>query len=572
MDDSERPTCCKRTGRFFSLYWRVLVLLATPSLAALLFLVDTGPAYRCMFVVLIMAVYWITEALPLPITSMIPVVLFPLLGILDTDRTCMMYMRETLLMFMGGIFLALAIEHCNLHKRIALKVICSIGCSQRKLNFGLLAVTMFVSMWISNTATVAMMCPIMKAVLEELEAQGLCQMYLKPKQNEMEKQSNETPIPSRITICYYTGAAYAASIGGLGTLLGTGTNLTYKGIYENRFPEGNPIDFFRFTIYNTPGMLLGTFLVWIYLQVVYMGMFRPNSKAAQEATISKEGETIAHGVIMNRYGELGPITSHEISVAILFVISIALFFTRKPGFTTGWADLLPETKIQDATPAILTLLLLFIFPANWQWLNFLKINPTSLPTERTPSLITWKYINDKTPWSLIFLLGGGFALAEGGKASGMSEMIGQSLSVLKNLPLLLLLFIVCLVVQILTEFASNVAICNIILPVMAEMSLAIELHPMYLMLPVAISCSYAFMMPVGTPPLAIVAGLGHIQTKDLIKAGVGVKVIMLLIIWGLFPVLGPLVYPEIKDFPDWARPIQNSSETPEQNSSSIMTY
>lgn len=155
-------------------------------------------------------------------------------------------------------------------------------------------------------------------------------------------QTLRTPIPSRITICYYTGAAYAASIGGLGTLLGTGTNLTYKGIYENRFPEGNPIDFFRFTIYNTPGMLLGTFLVWVYLQVVYMGMFRPNSKAAQEATISKEGETIAHGVIMNRYGELGPITSHEISVAILFVISIALFFTRKPGFTTGWADLLPE--------------------------------------------------------------------------------------------------------------------------------------------------------------------------------------------------------------------------------------
>lgn len=170
MDESDVPTCTKRTGRFFTLYWRVIVLIATPSLASLIFLVDTGPAYRCMFVVMTMAIYWITEALPLPITSMIPVVLFPLLGILDTDRTCMMYMRETLLMFMGGIFLALAIEHCNLHKRIALKVICSIGCSQRKLNFGLLAVTMFVSMWISNTATVAMMCPIMKAVLEELEA------------------------------------------------------------------------------------------------------------------------------------------------------------------------------------------------------------------------------------------------------------------------------------------------------------------------------------------------------------------------------------------------------------------
>ncbi|XP_065085187.1 protein I'm not dead yet-like [Ochlerotatus camptorhynchus] len=571
MEDptSERISCSGRIGRFFTLYWRVLVLIITPCLAALVFLLDTTPSHRCMFVVLIMAAYWIFEALPLPITSMLPVVLFPLLGILETDRTCMMYMRETLLMFMGGLFLALAIEHCNLHKRIALKVICSIGCSQRKLNFGLLTVTMFVSMWISNTATVAMMCPIMKAVLEELESQSLCQMYLKPisDSKEEDKQSHELPIPSRITICYFTGAAYAASIGGCGTLLGSGTNLTFKGIYESRFPEGNPIDFFRFTIYNIPGMLLGTFFVWFYLQVVYMGMFRPTSTAARESSISKEGQAIAHGVIMNRYGELGPITSHEISVAALFLVSIVLFFSRQPGFTTGWADLLPEKKIQDATPAILTVLALFVFPENWNWLNFFKINPSSLPTAPSPSLISWKFINDKTPWSLIFLLGGGFALAEGGRVSGMSAMIGQALSGLKNLPLLLLLFIVCLTVHVLTEFASNVAICNIVLPVLAEMSLAMELHPLYLMLPVALSCSYSFMMPVGTPPLALVAGLSHIRTKDLIKAGVGVKIIMLLIICGIFPIYGPIVYPEIKSFPGWARPMMNTSESPSHNAS-----
>lgn len=156
--------------KYIGAYWRSMVVIVAPMIASLVFLIDTTPAYRCMFVVLTMSLYWVTEALPLPVTSMLPIVLFPVLGVLETDRTCMMYMKETMLMFIGGIIIALAVEYCNLHKRVALKVISVIGCSQRRLNFGLTVVTMFVSMWISNTAAVAMMCPIMQAVLEELES------------------------------------------------------------------------------------------------------------------------------------------------------------------------------------------------------------------------------------------------------------------------------------------------------------------------------------------------------------------------------------------------------------------
>lgn len=155
---------------FMGVYWKTLLVLLVPLIAASVFLVDTSPPFRCMYIVMVMGVFWITEALPLPITSMLPIVLFPLMGILDTNRTCMMYMKDTMLMFIGGIVMALAVEYCNLHKRVALKVISVVGCSQRRLTFGLTMVTMFVSMWISNTATVAMMCPIVQAVLEELEA------------------------------------------------------------------------------------------------------------------------------------------------------------------------------------------------------------------------------------------------------------------------------------------------------------------------------------------------------------------------------------------------------------------
>ncbi|XP_062550590.1 protein I'm not dead yet-like isoform X2 [Armigeres subalbatus] len=554
VPDDTQLGCCKRALQFVNVYWRTIFVLLVPTVASMLFLVESSPAFRCLYVVIVMGLFWVTEALPLPITSMLPIVLFPLMGILSTGETCKVYMEEPVMMFIGGIVLALAIEHCNLHKRVALKVISLIGCSQRKLHFGLMIVAMFLSMWISNTAAVAMMCPIVQAVLQELESQGLCQMYesdesIKGKTSE---NKDEHKKPSQTTICYLLGTAYASSIGGCGTLIGTGTNLTFKGVYENRFPEANGINFPDFMFFSVPLMLLDVVLVWAFLQWHFMGLFSIHSEAAKQSAIGREGEAVAKRVIETRYQEMGPMKSDEISVALLFILSIMLFFTRSPGFISGWSDIFPDVKIKDATPAIMIVIVLFIVPSDWRWLAYFKTNSGPLPTEPSPALITWKYVNQKLHWGLIFLLGGGFALAEAGQVTGMSALLGESLSGLQSLPPLATLFVVCLVTTMITEFTSNVAVSNIILPVLAEMAIVIKIHPLYLMLPATMCCSYAFHMPVGTPGNAIVAGAGHIRIKDMALAGIGPALITLLVMWVGLPTWGVVVYPEINTFPDWA--------------------
>lgn len=222
----------------FRVYWRSIFVAIFPLVLLPLFILDNTAEKRCLYVVLLMGGFWVTECLPLPVTALIPMVLFPLMGILNSDETSLCYLKETNMMFIGGLIIAIAVEHCNLHRRVALAVILLVGCSPRRLNFGLVAVTMFVSMWISNTAAIAMMCPIMEATLRELEAQGIGDMYVNNRTKEDDQgETGETPptkdqdklVPSKVTICYFLSAAYASTIGGLGTIVGSGTNLTFKG-------------------------------------------------------------------------------------------------------------------------------------------------------------------------------------------------------------------------------------------------------------------------------------------------------------------------------------------------------
>ncbi|XP_065337295.1 Na(+)/citrate cotransporter [Cloeon dipterum] len=578
-------------------HWRSIIVVLAPLLLMPLPIISPTKEARCGYVVLMMAIFWMTEALPLAVTSLFPVVFFPLFGVLSTEAVCIQYLKETNMMFIGGLVVAIAIEHCNLHKRIALKVLLLVGTSPRLLMLGFMLNTMFLSMWISNTACTAMMVPILQAVLNELKDSKMMALrrnsslristVSSPRETvsenqEITKNGNvdatiihfQDTIPTqdvvaikqveeklqqeidekyyRDTICYYLAIAYAANIGGTGTITGTGTNLTFLGIFNSVFPNATGLNFATWMIFNVPMMLLNILMAWIWLQVMYMGLCRKNNSSNPDNSKS------VRQLIASKYKELGPMSYHEANVLALFILLILLWFFRKPDFIPGWASLFPSVKIDDSTPAILVVIIMFILPSKLDFFKYFldkdeKNKAISQKRRAAPSLIDWPTVQRKLPWGLVLMLGGGFAMAQAVKESGLSSWIGQQLVGLSILPLWLVVTIICLIATFATEVSSNTAIANILLPVLAEMSKVVRQHPLYLMMPATLCCSYSFMLPVATPPNAIVAEASKMKTIDMIKSGVVMNFLTVGALVVMFNTLGVIVY-DLKDFPSWAEP------------------
>lgn len=442
--------------------------------------IQPEPLVSAMVLVTIwMAIWWIMEAVPLAVTSLLPVFLFPLLGIMSTKAVAPLYMNEVLMLFIGGFILAFAMEKWGLHRRIALKTILIIGTDLKLVLFGMMTATYLLSMWISNTATTMMMVPTTLAVIAKMS--DLLGDRAKP-----------------VGKAFLLGIAYAASIGGLATLIGTPTNMIFIAQFEKAFPDATPISFLQWFLYGLPvsAMMLAAcygILLWFH-KIPSLG----NPKESLD-------------LFKREYAALGKMTFEEKMVSAIFSITAILWFTRAgadfggfsvPGWSS-WGLLKGKEYFQDGTVAIAMACLLFLIPAK--------------SAEKT-MLMDWKTVQ-KLPLSIILLFGGGFALAEGFSSSGLAHWLAGEISFLGSLPMWAMVFFICVLVTLLSEFASNVATVTLVLPILGAIAVGSGINPLFLMLPATFASSFGFMLPVATAPNTIVFGSEMITAKEMAKAG-----------------------------------------------------
>jgi len=544
------------------LYSKIGLWLGPLLFVFMLLFVDLDPenpeVTRMAAVILLMAVWWITEAIPLAATALLPIVLFPLLGIMrgrevpaGVDVTypetinpaqvdvvfanvANQYMDWIILLFMGGFMIAAAVEKWNLHKRIALHILRVIGGQPHRLVLGFMLATGFLSMWLSNTATAMMMMPM-----------GMSLILLYEELNEA-AVSRGAVLDSRagnFSLTLLLGIAYSASIGGFATLIGTPPNGILVTQLSQLFPEGPGITFSSWMIFALPMSACYMVLAWLLLTRFVFPLPADTPFSGKD-------------FIRTEIDKLGAMSSAEKRVAGVFFTVAVLWMTRKERLfgpdvdVFGWSYFLDQflTRIgsdpvgyliDDGTVSIAMALTLFIIPAG------------RAGGER---LLNWDDAK-RIPWGILLLFGGGLAIAKGFTTSGLSTYIASQLEVLMGdaNPLVIVMSTVAFITG-LTEVASNTATISLSLPIMASLSQAIGVHPLLLLIPTTLAASCAFMLPVSTPPNAIVYGSGRVPIMKMVVAGIWLDLLSVVLLTGFVYTLGQLVFNVLGAVPAWAIP------------------
>lgn len=474
-------------------------LLAGP-LAALLIvmLADLSPGNpmvtRMAAITVWMAIWWLTEVVHLAVTALIPIVFLPMLGIAEPKVVAFQYMDQIIFLFIGGFLISFAIERWGLHERIALRILRVVGTRSDRILMGVMLTSYIISMWISNTATVMM---LLSAVLAIIYMTG--------------QLSGESTQQKDFAKALLIGLAYSATLGGMATLVGTPPNMVFFRSYQEAYPENADMNFAAWFAIGFPVSLI--MIVCCYFIIRRLFLHKGFSHG------------LTHDYFINAYNRLGPFSFEQRIVAFVFVATAFLWFTRADidfgGFVfPGWNNLFPYPDfIQDSTVAVFMALLLFVIPSK---------------NEPGTTLLQWKDAV-KLPFDIILLFGSGFALAKGFEVSGLSDWLATKLRIFEDTNQVVMIMGIVIVVCVISEFASNVASIQLVIPILIAFQKELDISPLVLMVPATLAASLGFMLPVATAPNTIVFGSRRIAVRDMAKAGFFMDltgiIVITLIMW-----------------------------------------
>ena len=454
--------------------------------------------------------WWLTESIPIPATSLLPLVLFPIAAGLDPGVAAKPYANDLIFLFMGGFFLAVSFQRWELHRRIALLTIESIGSSPKRIVLGFMVATAFLSMWISNTATTVMVTPIGLAVtLQVADLVGESSLEVPTAQGEFNFGS-----------ALMLAIAYSATLGGVGTLIGTPPNIVFAGIVGDLF--GRDIGFAQWMLYGLPIAVFGVIIAWLYITRI---------------ALPPRIEEIPGGleVIDEQLKDLGSLSSPERRIFVVFTATALAWLVRKPLLN----EFVPA--LGDSTIAIAAALVLFLTPSG-----------TEREDGSKPFLLDWT-TGLKIPWGVVLLFGGGLSMANAFSETGLAAWIGHGLTILEGVPVLVLLAAVVIITSFISEVASNTATATMMMPILAGLAIGLDVHPYALMIAGATAASFVFMLPVSTPPNSVVFGSGYITVPEMVRVGLGLKLLGLIFVIVIAMFWLPIAWGiDVSTLPSWA--------------------
>nr|CAB3453761.1 unnamed protein product [Digitaria exilis] len=505
MPARRRSRCCSGLGAMLSNKYLAVasgpaacaLICATVSLGA-----HAAAARNMLGVLAWVFLWWITDAVPLAVASMAPLFLFPAFGISSSDAVAKAYMDDVISLVLGSFILALAIEHYNIHRRLALNItalFCGDPVKPHLLLLGICGTTFFTSMWIHNTPCTVMMMPVATGILQRLP------------RDELEGGSDAREV-RRFSKAVVLGVVYASAIGGMATLTGTGVNIILVGMWSTYFPKQDPITFSSWMSFGLPMSLVLFVALWATLCLMYCSK---NTGRALSAYLDR-----SH--LRRELSLLGPMAFAEKMVLTVFGGLIVLWMTRSlTNDIPGWAVLF-DGKVGDGTVTIMMATLLFIIPSG---------------KNDGEKLMDWGKCR-KLQWHIILLLGAGFAIADGFKSSGLTSILSEGLGFLRGAPALAIAPVACAFSGLITEFTSDDATTTLVLPLLAELGKSIGVHPLLLMVPGAIGAQLSFLLPTGSPGNVVGFSTGYITIKDMVVTGLPLKLVGIAALTILLPTLG----------------------------------